>query len=84
MSGWLYVVAPLHNFIQLSLNSVSALVQTLLEIRITAFRWSTIPQKQFIVIIRPIEKQLETLFFVLYYLSKTLLNELNEKVKFVY
>ena len=57
----------LHNFIQLSLNSSSAQVQILpvleirdgedprqwsrLKIRLNAFRWSIIIQKQFIIII---------------------------------
>ena len=54
----------MHNFIQQSLNSGSAQVQILrdgedlwqwswLEISLNAFRWSTIPQKQFIIIIPP-------------------------------
>ena len=56
----------LHNFIRQSLNSGSAQVQILLmaccrfkmvrisdnkEIRLNAFRWSTISQKQFIIVI---------------------------------
>ena len=54
----------MHNFIQQSLNSSSAQVQILrdgedlwqcswLEISLNAFRRSTIPQKQFIIIIPP-------------------------------
>ena len=50
----------LHNFIQRNLNSGSAQVQilftvcrrfTMVRISLNAFRWSTIPRKQFIIII---------------------------------
>ena len=68
ISGAVVYWLLLHNFIQQSLNSVSALVQILqaacrrivmarisdksqLEIRLNAFRWPTIPQKQFIIIV---------------------------------
>ena len=54
-------LSRLHNFIHQSLNSGSVQVQidgedifwqrSWLEIKLNAFRWSTIPQKQFIIII---------------------------------